>query len=121
MLEICVDVASGGEMFADARDHRRSLFGGVFGLAITIVGVIGGYYVWGSSLLSLGYTEGDVALAQSIPSGIAVPGFVAELEGRPHSSGQALQKFGEHGLVCFEIRRQLKEQRAEASGALQGF
>ena len=44
-----------------------------------------------------------------------------KLKRRAHTSRQAFQKVGEHGLIRFEIWRELEEKRAEALSALQGF
>ncbi len=123
MLEVGEDIAARGEMLVDAGDHRLAFFGGVSGLAVAVVSEIGGDYVGSVALFRFGHTERDVALAQRVPRGVderwlAQPRFVAELESRAHRSRQAFQKFGKHRLIRFEIRRQLKEQRAEASGAL---
>ncbi len=46
---------------------------------------------------------------------------MAELKRRAHRSRQAFQKLGQHGLIGLEIRRKLKKQRPEPSGALQSL
>ncbi len=46
---------------------------------------------------------------------------MTKLERCSHSARQDLQKFGEHGLIGFEIGRKLKENRAETLGALHEF
>src|ERR1019366_6954815 len=67
MLEVGEDIAAGGAMLLNARDHRLALFG-------------------------RGHAERDVPFAQRVPGGFDEPGFVAELERRAHTSRQVFQK-----------------------------
>src|ERR1700674_2558797 len=108
-------------MLPNAGDHRLALFGGIARFAVAIVRIVRGDYVWSVALFRFGYAERDVALAQRVPGGVDEPGFVAELKRRAHTSGQAFQKLGKHGLIRFEIRRELEEQRAEPPGTLKSF
>src|SRR5580692_9647418 len=115
-------------MLLDALQHCVTLFGGVSRFAVTIVGVVGGEDVGGVAVFGFGHAEGDVAFAQRVTGRVhgrgigghwtREPGFVAELDGGADGSGQSFLKFGEDGLIGFEIWWELKKDGAEASGSL---
>src|SRR5277367_6162408 len=108
-------------MLRDARDHMIAFFFRVGRFAVAIVSIVSGDDIGRVALFGLGYAERDVAFAERVPCGIGKPGFVAKLERSTHGSGQSLQKLLEHGLIHLEIWRELEEQRAESSSALQTF
>src|ERR1019366_4704837 len=108
MLEVGEDIASGGEMLLNARDHRLALFGRIRGFAVAVVGVVGSNYVGSVAIFGFGHTERDVPFAQRVPGGFDEPGFVAELERGAHATRQVFQKLRKYSLIRFEIRGQLK-------------
>src|SRR5438067_2673134 len=103
-------------MFLHAIYHYFAFLRTVVRLAVAIVSVIGGKYVGGISLLGLGDTQCDIALAKCLPGGITEPGVVAEFESRPDGTRQTFQELRQHDLISLEIRRQLKKDRSEAAG-----
>ncbi len=70
VFEVNEDVASRGEVFLHASDHRVAFVRRVTRFAVAIVGEVGGDDVRRGALFGFGYAEGDIALPKRIPGGI---------------------------------------------------
>src|ERR1039457_1844548 len=121
MLEIGKNVAALGEVLLNPSDHGFAFFGGVAGLAVAVIGEVGGHHIGSVPLFGFGNAECDVPFAQCLPGRLLEPGRVAELESSAHASRQNFQKLGKHRLIDFKIWRELKQNGPQPLGALQRF